>query len=63
MLLADTYRLLAGEESIIPGDQFKLEGVGDDRWHPVEKFVGHRVREFCRERAMFRRLIARGALV
>lgn len=59
MTIADIYRLLELDERILPGDQFRLAGLDDNFWAPVEKFAGHRVREFQKERTIFRRLIAR----
>jgi hypothetical protein len=66
MLLTDTYRFLEDDERILAGDQFKMGGLSDDHWAPVEDFVGHRPREFCSalsERVQFRRLIVREVVV
>jgi hypothetical protein len=66
MLLSDTYRLLDDDEKVIRGDQFKMAGLPDDQWGPVELFIGHRPREFKLQqfaRVEFRRLIAREVIV
>lgn len=59
MILADLYRLLEDEERILPGDQWKLSSMSDEFWHPVDSFIGKRVRDLrasCRQ-CQFRRLI------
>lgn len=66
MLISDTYRLLEDDERILPGDEFKMGGLSDAHWAPVEAFVGHRPREFCAplsERVQFRRLIVTEVVV
>ncbi len=57
--LSDLYRTLDPDERIIAGDQFKMAGLADSCWAPVEAFVGHRVREFVDRagRIEFRRLV------
>lgn len=61
MLLSNTYRLLEPDEQILAGDEFKMHGLSDDHWAPVEKFAGRRVRDLVGRagRVEFRRLIAR----
>ncbi len=66
MLLTDTYRLLEDDERILPGDEFKMSGLSDEHWEPVEAFIGHRPREFGGgewARVQFRRLIVREVVV
>ena len=63
MIFADLHRPLEPDERIVVGDEFKMADLPDDHWAPVDKFVGHRPREFSRpfhERVLFRRLIAHG---
>lgn len=64
MLLSDTYRLLGPDERILDGDQFKMAGLPDSLWSPVEKFAGQRVRDLSGQagRVEFRRLIARAVV-
>lgn len=56
--IADVYRLLVEEETVLPLDQFNLATLSNDCWGPVDKFAGHRVREVHEKgKIIFRRLV------
>lgn len=57
--LADVYRILEDEETILPGDEFNLATLNDECWGAVDKFAGQRVRNVGeRGKIRFRRLVA-----